>query len=414
MLKKFTLIFLVFPLFLCATPKVTVGIDVLLTTKYLNQLRGKRVGLITNHTAMNKEMVSTAELLKMHAKRGGYTLAALFAPEHGLTGAGYAWEHIHDTKTTDNIPIYSLHGKTRRPTPEMLKGIDLLVYDIQDLGSRSYTYATTLFYAMEEAAKAGIPLIVLDRPNPINGITIDGPMLEEKWRSYVGYINVPYCHGMTIGELARFFNEEYSVGCKLTVVPMEGWKRSMTFQDTGLTWIPTSPHIPEPDTAFYYPTTGILGELQIVNIGIGYTLPFKLVGAPWIDADRFARNLNAQQFPGVHFFPFYYRPFYGRFANENCQGVMIAITDHLIYRPVATQYLIIGILKSLHSDQFHAALKEAAKRKEMFCKVNGTEEIYRMLTNEKYVVWKLREFHQEERKQFAKRRQKYLIPSYQG
>jgi len=392
--------------------KVLVGVDILLSTEYSSLLKGKKIGLVTNHTAVNAHMHTTADLLKIHAKDYNYTLVALFAPEHGLTGAARASEHVYHAEDVDGIPVYSLHGPTRRPTEGMLKGIDLMVFDIQDIGSRSYTYTTTLFYVMEEAAKRHIPVIVLDRPNPINGLTIDGPMLEDEWRSFVGYVNVPYCHGMTVGELARYFNAENKVGCNLTVVPMKGWKRWMQFQDTGLTWIPTSPHVPEASTAFYYPTTGILGELGLVNIGVGYTLPFKLVGAPWINAKRFAKHLNAQNFPGVSFTPFHYRPFYGKYANSDCEGVMIVITDPDNYLPVSTQYLLIGILKSLYPKQFDQAMVEAQPRKEIFCKVNGTCEIYDLMAKEKYVVWKLREIHQKERQQFATLRKKYLIPSY--
>jgi uncharacterized protein YbbC (DUF1343 family) len=394
------------------TPKVKVGIDLLMTDKYIGLLKGKRIGLITNHTAINSNLQSTIDILKTNAASNDFTLTALFAPEHGITGSAYASELVENSKDADAIPIYSLYGKIQRPTEQMLNNIDLLIYDIQDIGSRSYTYATSLFYAMEEAAKKGIPILVLDRPNPLNGLIVDGPMLEEKWRSTIGYLNVPYCHGMTIGELAQFFNSEYRVGCTLEVIPMKGWHRNMTFQDTGLTWIPTSPNIPEANTAFFYPTTGMLGELQLTNIGIGYTLPFKLVGAPWIDAKLFAKHLNAQNFPGVNFKPFYYRPFYGRFAQEDCQGVLIVITDPSIYMPVSTQYLIIGMLKSLYPAKFQEAISAAKARKDTICKVNGTEEVYRILTETKNIVWKLRAFHQKEREEFMARRAKYLIPSY--
>lgn len=393
-------------------PRVKVGIDLLLTPEYESLLKGKRVGLITNHTAINGQMKSTIDLLKEYSEKKGFTLQALFAPEHGLTGANHASENVVDGKDGDSIPIYSLHGSTQRPTPAMLKNLDLLIYDIQDIGSRSYTYSSTLFFAMEEAAKHQVPVVVLDRPNPINGIVVDGPLLEEKWRSIVGYISVPYCHGMTIGELAMFFNSEYKVGCDLTVIPMKGWNRKMTFQDTGLVWIPTSPQVPEASTAFYYPTTGILGELQIVNIGVGYTLPFKLVGAPWINGEQFAAHLNAQKFPGVHFRPFYYKPFYGRFAHENCQGVLIVITNPLTYKPVTTQYLLIGILKSLYPAKFYQAISAANHRKAMFCKINGTEEVYRIIKEDKYITWKLKELHQKEREEFHTLRKKYLISSY--
>lgn len=411
--------FLIFFLFSChfvsaetETQKVLVGLDTLFTKENVPLLTGKRIGLITNHTAVNKELRTARDLLKANALTYGYRLTALFAPEHGISGVFYAEDNVGDEIDPDGIPIYSLHGKTQRPTGKMLSHVDLLIYDIQDIGARSYTYITTLFYAMEEAAKHGIPVVVLDRPNPINGLTIDGPMLEEHWRSTVGYINVPYCHGMTVGELAQFFNGEYKIKCQLRVIPMQGWKRRMTFQDTGLSWIPTSPQIPESSTPYYYPITGMLGELQMISIGVGYTLPFKVVGAPWIDAQKFAQTLNAQKFPGVHFLPFYFRPFYGRFAHEGCQGVQIIVTDPHKYKPVGTQYLIIGMLKRLYPSQFKKALKASAGRKEMFCKVNGTEEIYRILSDSDSIVWKLRSVHQKEREAFLTLRKKYLIPSY--
>ena len=415
MFKKKSFLFLFF--FLCcftleASHKVKVGADLLFTDHYLPLLKGKKVGLVTNHTAVNSQMESTVDLLKAQAKKNGYTVTALFAPEHGIRGSAYASELIGDEKDSDGIPVFSLHGKTRRPNAEMLKNVDLILYDIQDIGSRSYTYVTTLFYVMEEAAKKGVGVIVLDRPNPINGIVVDGPMLEDKYRSMVGYVNVPYCHGMTVGELAQFFNQEYKIDCQLHVIPMEGWTRRMSFHDTGLSWIPTSPNIPEATTALYYPVTGLLGELQMVNIGIGYTLPFKLIGAPWLDGEKLAEALNKEKFPGVYFEPFYYRPFYGRFAHENCQGVLIVVTDPLKYKPVGTQYLIVGTLKSLYHDKFMEAMTQAKERKEMFCKVNGTEEIYRIIAEAKNIVWKLRLVNQKERRAFLETRKKYLNPAY--
>lgn len=385
----------------------------MMTEEYIGLIKGKRIGLITNHTAVNSKLVSTVDIFKSNAAAKGYKLVALFAPEHGMTGASYAAEYIEENIDPDGIPVYSLHGKTHRPTDEMLKNVDMLVFDIQDIGSRSYTYITTLFYAMEEAAKRGLSVLVLDRPNPITGLIVDGPLLDKQWRSGLGYVNIPYCHGMTVGELARFFNGEYQVGCRLEVIPMRGWRRGMTFYDTGLPWIPTSPYIPEASTAFYYPTTGILGELQLVNIGIGYTLPFKVVGAPWIDAKLFAKSLNAQKFPGVYFEPFHYRPFYGRFAHENCQGVLILISDPVKFRPVTTQYLMIGILKSLYPKKFQDAIVAAKERKELICKVNGTEEVFRLITEEKNIVWKLKDFHKKEREEFLSLRKKYLITSYE-
>lgn len=405
---------LIYPLMSDLAPKVKVGIDRLMQEEYTKLLKDKRIGLITNQTATTQNFQSTVDILKTHASSKGYKLVALFAPEHGINGATYATELINDSKDSTQLPIYSLHGKTQRPTDQMLKDINLLIFDIQDIGSRSYTYINTMFYAMEEAAKRGIGFIVLDRPNPINGVTVDGPLLEEKWRSFLGYINIPYCHGMTAGELALFFNQEYQVGCQLHVIPMKGWKRRMTFQDTGLPWIPTSPYIPEATTPFYYPTTGILGELQLVNIGIGYTLPFKVVGAPWIHAEQFAKQLNKQKFAGVHFEPFYFRPIYGRYAKQDCQGVLILITDPLTYKPVSTQYLLIGMLKSLYPEKFQEAITAVKKHKETFCKLNGSEEAYRLLIEEKNIVWKLCSLQNQDREVFMKKRKKYLLTDYEG
>jgi uncharacterized protein YbbC (DUF1343 family) len=383
--------------------QVDLGVDCFFKEGRVKELEGKRIGLITNHTGVNKEGITTQKLLERF-------LSALFCPEHGLDGSAYAWEKVEDKKEKNKIPIYSLHGKTKRPTAEMLEGLDVLIYDIQDVGIRAYTYATTLFYTMEEASKRGIQVIVLDRPNPINGLIVDGGMLEEKWRSYIGYINVPYCHGMTIGELAWFFNIEYQIGCKLEVIPMKGWKRSMSFRETGLMWIPTSPHIPEPDTPLFCASTGILGELGIVNIGVGYTLPFKVVGAPWIDADTFASKLNEQKLSGVRFSSFHYRPFYGIFKGKDCHGVLIQVTDFVSYHPLQVQYLLIGMLKSLYPRKVEEALRRLdTGKRDLFCKANGNGEIYRLLQNEKYVAWKMISYQKQEREQFKKRRNKYLL-----
>jgi uncharacterized protein YbbC (DUF1343 family) len=416
MVRLIRLIFFFFVWIFCLPAEseghVQLGVENLFSPAYQAVLRGKQIGLITNHTAIDSKGNSTLDLFKQNAQANGYSLVALFAPEHGLNGLQYAGATVADDRDADGIPIYSLHGSTRRPTPAMLKEITLLVYDIQDIGSRSYTYLSTLLYAMEEAAKAHIPFLVLDRPNPLGGELVDGPMLEDQWRSFIGYLNVPYCHGLTIGELAKFFNGEYQVGCDLGIIPMRGWQRQMTFQETNLLWIPTSPQVPEAQTAFYYPTTGLLGELQIVNIGIGYTLPFKLVGAPWIDAQRFAQHLNAQNLPGVRFQPFHYTPFFGRFAGQACHGVLILMTDSHVYLPVTTQYLLMGMLKSLYPSDFQKALEASHSRQDMFNKVNGTAEVYRILKEEQYVVWKLRALHQKERERYLRKRKGYLIKEY--
>jgi uncharacterized protein YbbC (DUF1343 family) len=295
----------------------------------------------------------------------------------------------------------------------MLKDLDVLIFDIQDIGVRSYTYASTLFYVMEEMAKLKKKLIVLDRPNPLGGIVVDGMMLDPAVRSFVGYVNVPYCHGMTIGELANFFNEEYQIGADLTVVPMQGWKRNMAFSETKLPWIPTSPYIPEPDTPFYYATTGLIGELGLASIGIGYTLPFKMVGAPWINGDELAAHLNAQKLPGVKFVSTHYKPFYGVFKSQLCHGVLIKITEPNNFKPASTQMLLLGILKSLYPKQFEEALKKVSKTsKDLFCKCSGSQEVFQILEKEKYASWKLIGFQSQEREAFILKRKKFLNPVY--
>ncbi|MDJ0652007.1 MAG: DUF1343 domain-containing protein [Simkaniaceae bacterium] len=397
------IIFLFIGLPLCG--EVDLGVDTFFRKGHDKSYRNKRIGLVSNQTGVDKRLTPTLDVLR----KNGMKVVALFSPEHGWHGSSYAFEKVKDG-AIENLPIYSLHGKTRRPTDQMLKGIDLLIYDIQDVGTRSYTYATTLFYVMEEAVKQKIPVLVFDRPNPINGLIIDGGMLEEKWRSFIGYINVPYCHGMTIGELAAFFNGEYKIGCDLKVIPMKGWKRSMSFKETGLTWIPTSPHIPESDTPLFYASTGIIGELGILNIGIGYTLPFKVVGAPWIDANVFAAKLNSQKLPGVHFFPFNYRPFYGSMKDKDCHGVLIRVTDIRCYKPTSVQYLLMGILKSLYPKETKGYLQKVeGSKKRLFNLANGNDEIYRIMLNERYAAWKMIAYQQDERERFKKVREKYLL-----
>jgi uncharacterized protein YbbC (DUF1343 family) len=235
-------------------------------------------------------------------------------------------------------------------------------------------------------------------------------MLDDSSRSFLGYINVPYCHGMTIGELAWFFNQEYQVKCKLKVIPMKGWKRDMTYQETGLVWIPTSPQIPEADTPFFYPATGLLGELQLVSIGIGYTLPFKVVGAPWIEAKGFVKALNDQNLKGVKFLPFHFKPYFGPYKNEECHGVRLVITDPKHFRPASVAYIIMGVLKSLYPKEVLQRLKNLpVKKRALFCKANGNTVIWDLLLKEKYAGWKMVSVDKEERKAFLEKRQKYLL-----
>jgi len=397
--------------FLCSkvlASSVMLGIDRFFAEGYSEGLKGKKVALVINHTSVDGKLKKTEEIFRQNAKE--FDLVCLFTPEHGLEGHAYAEEIVHHKKTSHGLPVHSLHGETRRPTEAMLKGIDTIICDLQDIGVRSYTYATTLFYIMEEAAKRNISVIVLDRPNPLGGLLVDGPMLENPWRSFIGYINVPYCHGMTIGELARFFNEEYEIGCKLSVVSMQGWKRSMLFRDTGLQWIPTSPNIPEPDTPLYYATTGILASLCLVNTGVGFTLPYKIVGAPWINADTFAARLNAQKLPGVQFVPFHFRPFYGSMKGKDCHGVKIVATDHARYRPLAVQYIMIGVLKSLYPKTFKEAIQHLkTPLRDLFCKANGNQKMWDWLQKDEYIAWKFVGYQQKEREEYLERRSPYLL-----
>lgn len=406
-MKKTFFIFLFSISSLFAEPKVDLGIDLFFKDGNQSLIENKKIALLINHTSVDKNLKPTLDIFKENAEK--YKIVKIFSPEHGFNGMNLAGEKVNNSKN-QNIEIVSLHGQHKRPNAEMLKDVDVIIYDIQEIGCRSYTYATTLYYVMEEAAKKNIKVIVLDRPNPINGIITDGPMLDEKYRSFLGYINIPYCHGMTIGELSNFFNQEYKIKCDLKVITMKGWKREMSFQDTGLHWIPTSPHIPEADTTFFYPATGILGELEIVNIGVGYTLPFKIIGAPWIDANKFATHLNNQKLLGVKFIPFYFKPFYGAYKNQDCQGVKINITDKMKYRPLAVQYLLIGMLKSLYPEKVKEKLKSQSESKiKTFCLVNGNKEIYDFLVNEKYPAWKMIQFQEDKVKEFKETRKKYLL-----
>ncbi len=387
---------------------VQLGIDVFFSDGMAASLKGKKVGLITNHTGVDRDLTLTYELFLQ--PQNEFHLAAIFSPEHGLFGQEFAAKACKDHTVLHKVPVLSLHGATKRPTDKMLQGIDVLIYDIQDVGSRPYTYATTLYYVMEEAAKRGIEVIVLDRPNPLSGALVDGPLLEEGFRSFTGYIDVPYCHGMTIGELARFFNGEYGVQCNLKIVPMKGWKRSMFFKDTGLSWIPTSPYIPESDTPLFYATTGLIGQLSVLSIGIGYTLPFKVIGAPWIQAQELSKKLNDQKLPGVHFVPFHFKPLYGLYKGEECQGFLIVILDPLLYKPIKVQNFILGIVKAMYPKIIEEKLAGMSKlKKKMFCEAAGGEQILSIFFQEKYPAWKMIQHQADKRQSFMEKRKKYLL-----
>jgi uncharacterized protein YbbC (DUF1343 family) len=356
-------------------PAVKTGIDVLRERDF-DLLQGKRIGLITNPSGVDGSLRSTTDIL-FTAK--GVTLVALFGPEHGVRGNVRAGGKIESTVDSGTgLPVFSLYGKTRKPTPEMLKGIDLLVYDIQDIGCRSYTFISTLGLAMEAAAEQHIPFVVLDRPNPLGGERVEGNLVEEGFQSFVSPYPIPYIYGITCGELAKMLNGEgmlaNRVRCNLTVVPMKGWKRSMTFEETGLQWVPTSPHIPFSSSPMYYASTGIMGELGVISEGVGYTLPFHLFGAGWIDPQRLCARLTAMQIPGVLFRPVTFTPFYGGLMGKQLGGVQVHITDPSAANLMSLQFLMMEAHNQLYPSRNPLLMADSAHRA-MFDKVVGTNAI---------------------------------------
>jgi uncharacterized protein YbbC (DUF1343 family)/CubicO group peptidase (beta-lactamase class C family) len=322
--------------------KVLTGLDVLERDGF-KELAGMRVGLITNHTGRDRAGRSTIDVL--HAAPA-VKLVALFSPEHGIRGA--ADEKVSDSKDDQTgLPIYSLYGEMRRPKAEQLKDLDALVYDIQDIGTRFYTYISTLGYAMEEAARAKLPLYVLDRPNPIGGIEVEGPIADADKLSFTAYHRIPVRHGMTIGELGRLYNEERKIGCDLRVVRMEGWQRSMWFDETNLTWTNPSPNMRSLTEATLYPGIGLL-ETTNVSVGRGTDTPFELIGAPWIDEQQLSSYLNQRRIPGVRFVPVRFTPKASVFKDEECRGLNIIITDRARFRPVANGLEIAVALRTLY------------------------------------------------------------------
>lgn len=389
-----------------AQPKVKTGIDVLRERNF-DLLRGKRVGLITNPTGVAADLTSTVDIL---FTASGVHLVALFGPEHGVRGDAEAGKFVENyTDRATGLPVYSLYGATRKPTRWMLRNLDVLVYDIQDIGVRSYTYISTMGYAMAAAAENGIEFVVLDRPNPLTGLRVEGPMMEERYKSFVGMYPIPYVYGMTAGELARMINDEGWLGdgvtCKLTVIPMEGWTRAMWWDDTGLHWIPPSPNIPRSTTPMFYVMTGLLGELGTVNHGVGYTLPFELVGAAWIDAQALANHLNRQRLAGVKFRPMFYRPF-----NDNgtrYQGVQIHVTDRNAIHLTAVQLHILSALYTLFPER-NIYSRAKRERIESFDKIMGSADIRQELVSYTRVEDILARINAKS-VEFKQKREKYLL-----
>jgi uncharacterized protein YbbC (DUF1343 family) len=326
--------------------RVRTGLDVLEAQKFA-PLRGKRVGLITNHTGLDSQERSIVDVLS-HAP--GVQLVALFSPEHGLAGRND--EKIATTNDpATGLPVHSLYGETLRPTDEMLQGIDALVFDVQDAGVRFYTYTTTMAYCMEEAAKRNIPFFVLDRPNPLGGQIVEGPMLDADKTSFVGYFPLPVRYGLTIGELAQLFNTENHIGADLHVIAMKNWHRNYFFESTGIKWIPPSPNLRTTKGSVLYPGIEILQNAG-VSVGRGTETPFEEFGAPWLNGDEVAAALNMRHLPGVHFAAKPFIPIVGLYSGQRCGGVAVRITDRAAVRSMRTGLEIATVLQKLYAKQF--------------------------------------------------------------
>ena len=356
---------------------VKTGIEVL-RDNHFDILKGKRVGLITNPTGVDSRLVSTIDILKS-AK--DVSLVCLFAPEHGVRGdvhAGDKVESYKDIKT--DITVHSLYGKNRIPTKEMFDAIDVIVYDIQDIGCRSYTFISTMGEVMSAAAKYGKEFVVLDRPNPIGGLKVEGCLVEEGFHSFVSKFKIPYLYGLTAGEVAKLLVGEKMLNnnnLKLTIVPMQGWTRDMDYTDTGLEWVLPSPHIPHPFSAYYYPATGILGELGAVSIGVGYTLPFQIIATEDIDATALAEKLNALKMEGVAFRPIFVKPFYAAGQSKNLQGVQIHLTNPKRARLSDIQFVVMDVMHKMNPKLDFFKMATSPARIDMWNKVLGTDKIYK-------------------------------------
>ena len=372
-------------IFFCAAsyaagPVVKPGIEVL-RERGFEGLVGKRVGLVTNPSGVDRNLKSTIDILY---SAPGVELVALYGPEHGVRGDMYAGDKVSDSKgAVTGLPVYSIYGATRKPTQEMLEGVDVMVYDIQDVGARSYTFISSLGLVMEACAEKGIEVMVLDRPNPLGGNKIEGCYVEQPFNSFVSQYRIPYVYGLTVGELARLINEEglnrgqkgdqQPVRCKLSVVPMEGWTRDMVYEDTGLPWVLPSPNIPFKESPMYYASSGICGELYgFMNIGVGYTLPFQVFGALWLDPEQLKARLESYDLPGVAFRTIWFKPFSGSLKGQLVGGLQFFFTDYEKARLTEIQFMVMQAVAELYPDRKPF---EIANGIGLFDKVCGTDKI---------------------------------------
>ncbi len=411
-MKKISLIIsMVCLVSLFAVAQVKPGVETLRDGGFA-QLKGKKVGLITNPSGVDNNLKSTIDII---AQAPGVKLTALYSPEHGVRGDIYAGAKVDtyvDEKT--GVKVFSLYGKNKKPSKEMLADVDVLVYDIQDNGCRSFTFISTMGLCMEACAENGKEFMVLDRPNPLSGLKVEGSLVEDGFYSLVSQFPIPYLYGLTPGELALMLNDGMLKDGKkanLTVVPMTGWHRYMTFEQTGMPWILPSPHQPYPQSAVYYPTTGIIGELSFVSIGVGYTLPFQLICASWIDADKFCDRLNALNLKGVKFRPIHIKPFYAVGKGEQLQGVQLYITDVLDAELTMVQFHAMEILAELYPDKRLLDKNgegTLGNRWGMFDKVCGSDQI-RLRFSKNYKVADIKDYWNKDVDAFKEKSKKYYL-----
>ena len=397
-----------------ASAPVKTGLEVLVESDFAS-LRGKRVGLVTNPSGVDRNLVSTIDIL---ANAPDVDLVALFGPEHGVRGSEHAGDHVagESRDPATGVPVYSLYGATRKPTQDMLGGIDVMVYDIQDNGCRSYTFISTLGLVMSACAEAGIEVMVLDRPNPLGGIQIDGPLVEDGYQSFVGMYKIPYVYGLTVGELATMINEEGMnrgqkgtdkfLKCHLTVIEMEGWRRDMLFQDTGLPWVMPSPHIPQASSALAYPCSGIAGDMGgFINIGVGYTLPFETFAAEWItDPEGLAARLNGLELPGVRFSHIYYKPFYGGATGKLLKGVQFYFTNYHIAPTALLQFYVIQEIHAMYPGR-QPAFGDGSKSS-MLNKILGDSQILTLFAK-RYRVEDILDYWNKDRETYLELAREY-------
>ena len=353
--------------------KVKTGIEVLRERNF-DILKGKRVGLVTNPTGVDSKLKSTIDIL---FEASEVDLVALYGPEHGVRGSHSGGENIENyTDDLTQLPVYSLYKKSHKQVTDIIRDIDILVFDMQDIGCRSYTYINTMGLVMEAAAENNKEVIILDRPNPLGGNRIEGSIVEDGYFSGVSPFAIPYLHGLTVGELAILLNGEgllkNSVRCKLKIIPMEGWKREMYFEQTGLPWVLTSPHIPQKYSPFYYAASGIIGELRgVLSIGVGYTIPFQTFAAEWINSVKLAKKINSYNLSGVKFRPITYKPYYAFGKDKMLNGVQIYITDYNLVELIPIQFYFLQAINELYGKN----LIIEGSNNDMFDKVLGTSNI---------------------------------------